>query len=122
MEIKVSAARVVTLVPNIGENLELPENEQFRIVMQKPSRWNASKGGLRPIIKNGEVEMEIDRENAIKMYVKKLINPPVLQLDGGTTREMDVRDLFEYDELSSVLDEVSKAMHKMNESEPDRKN
>jgi hypothetical protein len=122
MEIKVSAASLVTVVPDVGNNLDLPEGEQFRIVMQRPSRWNIQKGGLRPIIKNGEVEMEIDRENTIRLYVKRFINAPLLKHDDGSQREMTVQDLFEYDELAPVLAEVESTMREMNEAEPDRKN
>lgn len=118
---KVSVARnpLNTVVPDFAGNLELPEAEQWQIVLRQPAKYKAS---LTTMIVGGEVVSKFDTADFVESWVVRHVNPPDIEIDGKITRPLRTSDLFDFDEFDPVVQQVMNIINKVNQEEPDLKN
>lgn len=113
MKIKVKSQAHETIYPDIENNIELPEEKRFAIVMRRPPRvelW--AKLGVS---ESDQVDIAV----WARAHVVELRNAPTLTFDDGTSREMTVADIFEFDDLIDLQGVVIATANKFHEKTPE---
>jgi hypothetical protein len=118
MKITINETDERTVYPDIDDNLTQPEGQRFAVVMKKPSAFRLAKATRKQTVVNGDIVVENDWTGMLRAYVKELRKAPELQF-GETSRTMTVDDLFEYDELSPIVNALTGAITEMRKTEGD---
>ena len=109
MEIQLGSKNEFEFVPDIGNNLELPEQEQFKVVYRKLSnRLHASQWSSF----DKEGNFNYNYFDKIKANVIRLVNPPELRFNTGQLKKMTVKDLCneENHELFGLVEQITNAI------------
>lgn len=53
-----------------------------------------------------EIDMKIDPVKKVKAHIVRFENAPEIQIDGSATREMHIEDLFKYEALYPLVEEL----------------
>lgn len=116
MEIEVGLNNDVILPVDIQDNLKLPKKDQFAFVLRKPSKFKLGTEGMTQIVEpDGQISLQIDKEANVRMWVYKILNPPILNPKDGEPRELtltDVLNLPELDEVAIALAKQIRALEK----------
>ena len=122
MQIEIQKPAHRTIYPNIGDNLEAPEDERFAIELERPSDIRLSESSVKFVAgEDGEMEQQVNTFALIRAYIRRLVNPIDLKID-GKVRKMTVADLFKYNEFADTMQEIDRAIGEMREEAADRKN
>lgn len=119
MKVRIQTPTKRTIYPDIENNLEQPEGERFGIEIQRPSDQAISEASVRTEFDDyGSTRTVYDQMGMARAWVKRLVNPPDLELD-GRQRKMRVGDIFRYTELAPIVREINEAIGDlMEEVEP----
>jgi hypothetical protein len=82
-----------TITPDFMNNLELDESAKMKIVLKKLNNFER----LKMFKFEGGKQVE-DHAAILRMSVKEIINPPIIEID-GKERDMTVDDFINVDEL-----------------------
>ena len=107
MEIQLGSKNEFVFVPEIANNLELPENEQFKVVYRKLSnRLHGSKWSHF----NKDGDFEYDYFLKLKENIIRLENAPELRFKTGQLKKMSIKDLCnpENHELFDLVEQIVK--------------
>lgn len=124
MKIKVKSPARQVYYPDIEGNADLPEEERFGIELMRPPKTKLYTAAVDIIIDADGTERQVTNTTGYaKAHVKRLINPPTLEID-GTERPMVVDDIFAWDEFMEVQAEILNRINAMAAEEPEnsRKN
>lgn len=120
LTIKKQAKR--TIYPDIEDNLSLPEEERFAIELEKPSNQRLQDVSVEFITgENGDVEQRVNTSAITRAFIKRLVNPPDLEID-GRIRKMKITDLFRFDEFADIMQQIDDAMGELRTEGDDPKN
>ncbi len=122
MRIKVNADNEYSFTPDIFENMKVPESERFKIVFRKLNQTLCSDRWISYTM-DGKKEMLINMRGKIRDHFVRLVNPPTLQIDGKTEKEMDIDDILSerYTELSDLVSQMITFIGTLSESGFERK-
>lgn len=121
VSVKAQSERIYT--PDLGNNMDVPEAEQWKIVIRQPSKWRMTQTGLTTELVNGEVRQAFHYQEYLSAFINRFINAPQLAVNSGeSTRDMEPSDLFEFDEFSGVVTEIGKIVNELKAGETDTKN
>jgi hypothetical protein len=98
LEIKAIAKNEHRVVPDIGGNLELPENDRFAVVIQ---RRHTIMMQTEAVTAGGKFSFR----DFIRPSIKRLENAPLINF-GNVKRAMEIDDMFDIEVLEPVLDAV----------------
>lgn len=93
MRLTISTKNEFCYVPDIADNLKLPDGQKFKIIVRKinhaiaPVEIRDDDGNIKPI----------DMKDRVRRHIVRLENPPELSIDGKLTRQMEIDDLFNED-------------------------
>jgi hypothetical protein len=122
MKVRITTPTKRTIYPDIENNSELPEGERFGVELQRPSDQTLSEASVRTEYDDtGSVRTVYDTLGMARAWVKGLVNPPEIEID-GRSRKMRVADIFRYTELAPVLREINEAIQEMAEEGEGTKN
>lgn len=122
MQIKIQRPSSRTIYPDIEDNLSLPESERFAIQLERPSEVQLAEVSLEYVSDgNGHVQQKVNTNAITRAFIKKMINPPDLEVD-GKTRKMTTADLFRFDEFSEIMREIDGIIGELRREAGDRKN
>lgn len=119
MTIKIKDKSTVVFAPEIDGNETLPEDQQFRIELQRPSQLQLQREALSLTAVDESPRIEI--VDWTLSHIKRLINPPKLD-ENGKMRDMRVSDIRIYDELFPIYQAVQIELGKLYEEDGDPKN
>ncbi|MCP3679337.1 MAG: hypothetical protein GY782_03350 [Gammaproteobacteria bacterium] len=114
MKLSVSSTNEHYYYPDIENNLKLEEKDRFAIVVK---RVNPTLSGSEWVVINDKGEVAgIDNRKRIKSQIKKLVNAPVLDIE-GKEREMTIDDLLSdsYPIFYDVVTDLNIFMGKLDE-------
>jgi hypothetical protein len=113
MELKITKPQERTVYPDIGDNLNQPEEDRFAIVLARPSDQKLSEATIEMVYNDeNELEQRYNWRGAARAFIRKLVNAPTLNINGHK-RPARVDDLFRYDELVPALRAVNEAVAEM---------
>lgn len=116
MKITVSSKNEFEFYPDIAGNLELEPSKRFTIIVRKlnnvlhSSRWAS-------VDTDGHVDVNLS--NRVKEHIVRLVNPPMLDIDGGKSeRELAVDDLInpEFSELFDIVEQLVYFINQLQDS------
>ena len=109
MEFNISGKNEFTLIPEIGNNKEIPHNQQFRIVHKKLSN-RLHSGKWSSFDATGKFSYDIFAK--VREHVIRIENPPKLKMKDGQHRSMTIDDLCNesYHELYPVVEQIIDAI------------
>lgn len=84
MKIAVSSKNEFKVIPDIADNLELPEGEQFVVVMRKLSQLQSGEWSTV----NADNEVNVDIKKKLAMAIVRLENAPTIDIDGVEQTEL----------------------------------
>jgi hypothetical protein len=123
MQIKVGKQATRTVYPDIEGNLDLPEAERFGIVLEKPSQSRLNEVATEYVTdEGGAVRQKVNLSAITRSYIKRLVNAPEVDFEGGDTRTLKVSDLFSYDTFDETMKAIDRAIGEMRTEGTDTKN
>lgn len=122
MQIKIQKPSSRTIYPDIEDNLSLPESDRFAIELERPSEVRLAEVSLEFVSDgNGNMQQKINTNAITRAFIRKLVNPPELEID-GKNRKMTTGDLFRFDEFSDIMREIDGIIGELRQEAGDRKN
>jgi len=118
MKINISKPQTTTVYPDIENNAELPEADQFAVILEKPSALKLAAATRKIFLVDGEVQEQFDWSGSARAYVKELVNPPTLSID-GKERRLRLEDVFNYDDLLPIRDAINAGIEHIRNQEGD---
>lgn len=103
MKLNVSSKNEHKFVPNLGNNLELPEDQQFVIIYKKINKF--LHGQEWTIYKKDNTVDRVDYPKLMKMHIVRLVNPPILH-DTETDKEEELTILTLVSDKYDILFQV----------------
>lgn len=117
MELKITKPQERTVYPDVGDNLSQPEEERFAVVLAKPSDQKLGEAMIEMVMnEENQLEQRYNWRGATRAFIKRFVNAPTLNID-GRRRAARVDDLFRFDELSPVLNQIAEAVNEMRADE-----
>lgn len=117
MEIRITKPQERTVYPDVADNLDQPEEDRFAIVLVRPSDQKLGDATIEMVFnEDNEIEQHYNWRGAARAFIRKLVNPPMLNIDGHK-RAARIDDLFRYDELAPALRAVNDAVTEMRADE-----
>ena len=115
MILKVSSQNEFRFYPDISNNMELPENERFTVVLKRLNNVLNAKVWTS-YTKEGGIEIDILKK--YKKHIVKIENAPLLQMESGEQRELTIDDLFneEFTELEIILNQIVDEINRLSET------
>jgi hypothetical protein len=107
MKISVSSKNEFKFYPDVWGNMDLEEKERFAVVVKKISR---ALGVSKWTKFDTDGNIEVDLDGRIKSQIVKLINAPLLEIDGGKKSEVLTIDILYsglYTQLDPLLSQIS---------------
>jgi hypothetical protein len=114
LELKVSPKNEYAVYPDVGGNLELPEQERFAVIIAKKHKIIQQSGGVRA---NGEFDISA----FCKKSFVRIDNAPMLNF-GKTKRALEFDDIFTIPELEPVANAVFDKIDELSKGGTDLKN
>lgn len=122
MKVRITTPTKCTIYPDIEDNAELPESDRFGIELQRPSDQAISEAGVRTEYDDyGNVRTVYDQMGVARAWIKRLINPPDLEIE-GRQRKMRVGDIFRFSELAPVVKQINEKITDLSEESEPAKN
>lgn len=114
MQFDVAQSGKVEVVVDLGDNLEQPDSQQWKIVLRKPAKY---KTRMTTMVVGGEVVSRFDTGDFIDGYVVRHINAPDIAVDGGKGRKLRTADLFSFETFEPVVEQLTEVINEMNSGE-----
>lgn len=99
MNISISANNRIEYVPDVGNNLDLPEDKRFVMVFRKVNKFAATSKAMRTRVNGDQPDKSVsvvDNVEFIRTAFVEMRNPPILDY-GETKRDMTFDDIFDVD-------------------------
>lgn len=125
MTIEINSKNEYTVFPDVQDNLKKPEKERFAVVLHRIGRYKMNNAALRRdgVGEDGKPKFHYDSVDFLRASIKRLVNAPMLQDEGGDLHEMTVEDLLAVPELDGIAIQVEdKAWKLHNEGDLEIKN
>ena len=113
MEITISAKNEYPLIIDIGNNLQLPKSEQFKVIIQKINS-TIEAGEYASFTEEGDIR--IDNDIRLKKHIVRFENPITLNIE-GKKRPIEVNDILgnKFPQLFTITKQVGDYINELEE-------
>lgn len=121
MKLDVSSKNEHIYVPDIGDNLQLPENERFEIVYKRINRYMHGQEWTQY-----KKDNSVDRVNyakLLKMHILRFNNPPILRNEKGEEETLTIDILLseKYDIFDKMINDLIDTFLGLNNEDIEKK-
>jgi len=116
--IKINTKNEYPFYPKFGANGEKENDKKFTVYLKRLNdTLHANLWADYKYHDENDVDVKIDPFRKVKAHLVRLENAPDIEIDGKQSREMKIDDIFKYDDLSPLIEEIYMYLLDMNQGD-----